>query len=211
MTIVFFILLFFVLPPIIVIFSTIKIKVKELNISNIQTKQIRYDYVIDFELLFFDKIRIIKTTLNPDKVKSINNKVDIKQKIEDMNLNEKTLNKKEIKEVIKKLNVKLEQIHLDLEIGTEDALITSGIVAVIASFLGILFAKVIKCYEEGKYGYKVMPIYQNKNAINLLLNCIIQVKVIHIISIIFTIVKNRKEKEEYERTSNRRSYDYSYE
>ena len=211
MTIVFLIFLFFILPPIILVFSTIKIKVKELTFSNVQTKQIKYDYVINFELHFLNKIRILKTTLNPEKVKNINNKVDIKQKIEDMNLNEKTLNKKEIKEVIKKLNVKLEQIHLDLEIGTEDVLFTSGIVAVIASFLGILFAKVIKCYEEGKYGYKVMPIYQNKNAINLLLNCIIQVKVIHIISIIFTIVKNRKEKEEYEKTSNRRSYDYSYE
>ncbi len=57
----------------------------------------------------------------------------------------------------------------------------------------------------------MLPIYEDKNRIKLILNCIIQVKLVHIISIIYYVVKKRKEKRKYERASNRRSYDYSYE
>ena len=111
----------------------------------------------------------------------------------------------------KRLKIKLEEFHFVLELGTKDVLITSAMIAFLSSVLGIAIARVIKKYQEEKYEYKMIPVYQNKNIINLNLNCIIQVKMVHIICIIFTLLRKRKEKQKHERTSNRRSYDYSYE
>ena len=56
------------------------------------------------------------------------------------------------------------------------------------------------------------PVYQNQNLVNLSVSGIFEVKLRHIINIIYIL--NRKEKKgvkKYERTSNRGSYDYSYE
>jgi len=118
--------------------------------------------------------------------------------------------KKEAIEIIKNLKVEVAKLNLNLEIGTEDVIITSGIIAVLSSVLGIVLAQTIKKYDREKHKYEIYPVYQNKNLINLYLNCIIKVKMVHIIYIIYVLVKKRRVNK-YERTSNRRTYDYSYE
>lgn len=89
-------------------------------------------------------------------------------------------------------------------------ILTSAIITALASIIGIGLARIIEIYNKEKYSYEIYPIYQNKNLIKLDLNCIIKVKMVHIISIIYLIVKKRRV-EKSERTSNRMSYDYSYE
>lgn len=54
-----------------------------------------------------------------------------------------------------------------------------------------------------------MPMYRFGNSINLSLNCIINVKMVHIIYVIYILLKKGMIKNE--RTSNRGAYDYSYE
>lgn len=149
-----------------------------------------------------------------EKIQKLNQKMNIETKIKDIDFNKVKSDlpsRKELKEAVKKLQINLDEFHLNLQIGTRDVIITSAIVAVIASALGIILAKVIKNYDDQKYRYKIIPVYKNKNMVNLSFDCIIKVKMIHIISIIYTLVSKRKEKIKYERTSNRRSYDYSYE
>lgn len=214
MAVVFFIILFFILIILAIICSTIKINVQRLKFSNGERKNLQYDYLIFLELLFLNRIKIMKLTLTPQKLKALSEKVKInekKQKINVKDIKKDLPDKSEVKELGKKLNVRLEAFHFHLEIGTKDVIITSAIVAVFASIIGILLPKWVRRYCEEKYQYKIIPIYQNQNVIKLSLNCIIQVKVIHIINIIFTFVKKRKESKKNERTSNRRSYDYSYE
>ena len=60
-----------------------------------------------------------------------------------------------------------------------------------------------------KTNFKIIPLYKYGNAINFRLNCIINVKLVHIIHIIYILSKKGMIKNE--RASNRRSYDYSYE
>ncbi len=214
MAVVFFIILFFILISLVIVCSTIKIDVQKLKFSNGERRNLQYDYLIFLELRFLNYIKIMKLTLTPQKLKALNEKVKINEKLQKIDVKDikKDLpNKSEIKELGKKLNLKLEEFHLNLEIGTKDVIITSAIIAILASVVGILLPKCIKRYHFEKYRYKMMPIYQNQNVIKLSLNCIIQVKVIHIINIIFTLVRKRKESKKHERTSNRRSYDYSYE
>lgn len=214
MAIVFFVILFFLFALLMIICSTINIDIQRLKFSNGEESKLKYDYLIFLELRFLNRIKIMRLTVTPQKLRALNKKVRINEKLQKINVKDikKDLpDKSEIKELGKKLNVRLEEFHFHLEIGTKDVIITSAIITVLASFIGILLPKWIKQYHHEKYNYTIMPIYQNRNAIKLSLSCIIQVKVIHIINIIFALVKKRKESKKHERTSNRRSYDYSYE
>lgn len=214
MTIVFFIMSFFILLTLVIVFSSIRINIQKFNFFKKEKEKLNYDYKVIVELKFLGKVKIAKSIINPEKIRKLNKRTNIKQIVENIDFKKvknNLPNKKENERLFNKMNIELKKFHLSLDIGTWDVIVTSAITTLIASFLGVILAKVIDDYDDEKYKYRIMPIYENKNAIKLSLNCIIQVKVVHIISIIFTLLKNRKEKEEYERTSNRRSYDYSYE
>lgn len=213
MAIVFFIIIFLILCILLITFSTIKIDIQKINFNNEKIID-KFEYCFFVELYFLDKIKIFSVMFNPQKIEKLNQKMNIETKIKDIDF--KKVKKdlpsiKELKKVIRKLHINLDEFHLNVQIGTEDVIITSAIVAGIASGLGIILAKLIKSYKDEKYRYEIIPIYKNKNMVNLSFNCIIKIKMIHIIGIIYTLVNKRKEKIKYERTSNRRSYDYSYE
>jgi hypothetical protein len=210
MIIVFLLMLFII----VITLSTINICVQNVDISKENLQKINYDYLVFIKLKFLNKIDILKIKINPERINKINSKFKIKEKMEQANLKKlkKDLpNKNEFKDMYKKLNVKLEEIHLNLELGTYNCIITSALITILSSVFGIVLSKFIYNYDSKKHQYKMMPIYQNKNIIKLSFNCIIQVKVVHIISIIFKLIKNRKESKKNESASNRRSYDYSYE
>ena len=113
-------------------------------------------------------------------------------------------------EIIKKSKIELEFFKTNIKIGTEDIIFTSFIVTILSSLLGIGLAKAIKKYTENKFYYSILPVYGKNNMLDIDLNCIINVKLVHIIYVIYMFSKKRSEKK-YERTSNRGSYDYSYE
>lgn len=214
MIIVFFILIFVMLVIVGTIFSTLNIRIQKLYFSNQNLEKMKWDYLVFLELSLFGMIKIIKLRIDPKKMARIDQKFKVKEKMRQMNFKQMKQNlpdKKEQIELVKRLKINLEEFHFVLELGTKDVLITSAMIAFLSSILGIAIARVIKKYQEEKYEYKMIPVYQNKNIINLNANCIIQVKMVHIIGIIFTLVRKRKEKQKHERTSNRRSYDYSYE
>lgn len=210
MAIVFFIILFLALLILVITLSTLQIRIKKANISNMNLGKIEYDYLFFIELKFLNKLKIIQIAIDKEKVSKLSKKFKLKEKIDIKKVEKGIPNKKARKKLQEKLDIKLNEFHLKAEIGTYDVIITSAIIAVISSAMGIVMAKLIDNYKKEKYGYTIMPIYKNKNIINLSLNCIIQVKMVHIISIIFTLLRKRKERNKHVRTSNRRSYDYSY-
>lgn len=213
MAIVFFIILFLILLILLILFSTIRINVNKFNFNN-ETISNKYDYCFFINLYFLDKIKFFEVMINEERIKKLNQKMNIETKIRDIDFKKvkgNLPNKKEIKNALKRMNINLDEFHLILKVGTEDVIITSAIVAGIASVLGIILAKLIKNYKDEKYRYEIIPVYKNKNMVNLSFDCIIKIKMIHIIGIIYTLVNKRKEKIKHERTSNRRSYDYSYE
>ena len=213
MAIVFFIILFLILLILLILFSTIRINVDKFNFNN-ETVSNKCDYRFFINLYFLDKIKFFEVMINEERIKKLNQTMNIETKIKDIDFKKvkgNLPNKKEIKNVIKRINISLDEFHLILKVGTEDVIITSALVAGIASVLGIVLAKLIKSYNDEKYKYEIIPVYKNKNMVNLSFDCIIKIKMIHIIGIIYTLVNKRKEKIKHERTSNRRSYDYSYE
>ncbi len=210
MVLVFFICLFLVLLVTVIILSTISVRIERFNASNYnEGGKLKIDYKVFFELLFLNKLKIFSIKINKELI----NKLNVKKKIENIDFKQAKTNmpsKKDLKQIIKKSQIEIDKLNLKLEIGTIDVILTSAIITALASIIGIGLARIIEIYNKEKYSYEIYPIYQNKNLIKLDLNCIIKVKMVHIISIIYLIVKKRRV-EKSERTSNRRSYDYSYE
>ncbi len=210
MVLVFFICLFLLLTATVIILSTISVRIEKFKASNYnECGKLHIDYKVFFELLFLNKLKIFSIKID----KQLVNKLNVKQKMKDIDFKQVKTDMpstKEVKELISKLQVRFDKLNFKAEIGTIDVILTSAIITILASTIGIVLAKVIKKYDKEKYNYEIYPIYQNKNLINLNLNCIIKVKMVHIILVIYLLVKKRRV-EKYERTSNRRSYDYSYE
>lgn len=209
-------LLLFVL---IMLLSNIRINISQFDMSNNNRQnQIIKDYTIHFGLYLFNKIRLINLTINKKQMqnwsKTKKDKIEkIKQKIKKVELEEirkGKIDKKQLKELVKKLKIRVAYFNLATEIGTEDVLITTAVVAILSAVIGIGLSRVIEEYDSKKYFYGIKPIYQNRNMINLTLKCIICIKMVHIIHIIYFLYKIRRV-EKNERASDRGTYDYSYE
>lgn len=186
---------------IVIILSTIKINIKYIN----------KNYKVIIKLYLLNKIRYLKLELDKNKLKEIF--IKVKNKIEKVNYKkvEKEIyqDRKVIKNVVKKLKIDLEYLDLDLRIGTEFILLTSVIIVTISTIFPLIANKFIRKYEKRKYNYKFTPIY-NKNDINLQLDCIISTKMVHIISVIISIIF-KKGVFKNVRTSNTRFNDNCYE
>lgn len=114
-----------------------------------------------------------------------------------------------LREVQKLLKIRLRKLHLKATIGIEDAVLTSLLVGILGAILSILLPKVAIPGKEKNYYYEIQPNF-HKNMYKIDLDCIISVKMVHIISVIYMVFKKKGEKK-HERTSNRRSYEYGYE
>lgn len=195
----------------IMLLSTIQIKVINLILENKKerdVKRINNSYKIKIGIYFFNKIPILWINLNSKKIKKISfskslPKVDF-QKLK----NKENINKK-ILALIKNIQIKVKNIKLDVNIGTIDAVLTSYLVAVIASIIGIVLPHITEKNNINTCYFIVNPKYQNKNEYNIKFEGIIYIKIVHIIFSMLNFV--RKGSNENERTSNRRAYAYSNE
>lgn len=115
-------------------------------------------------------------------------------------------NWKEAKAILKACNIRFSKLDLECYIGTEDAILTSSVVTLLASTIGILLPHITD-RKPCHYHYDIRPLYHFRNEYKLRLHCIINVKMVHIISIIKTQIKKRRV-DKHERTSNTRINDY---
>ncbi len=204
-----FVFAFIILITIILLFSKIKININKFNYLSINPKNKKTDYTIIIQLIILKKFPILEIKFNKNNIIKIEKiKRKIKNKFETFDFTEI---EKDI-EIIKKLKIDIDKINLNIEIGTENAVLTSFIIPVVATLLTYILKNSIKNNviksEENKF--KIQPIYYNQNLLNILFSGIFEIKMIHIINIIY-ILRKKEGVKEYERTSNRRTYGYSYE
>ena len=202
-----FILVFILFLVFMFLLSTIKLEVKNLKVN--ETK-INNDFNIKLSISLFDKINLLWINLNKERIEKL---LNYSKKLKKINKNDfkKLKNKMPssidiIKEVLK-LKINVIKFNLKMNLGLENAVITSYIVATISSIMGILISfasrKIIKC------DYLINPIYSGRNIFNLELDSITSIKIVHIMYVIYILSKKGRVKNE-RTTSNRRSYDYSY-
>lgn len=202
-----FLFVFLVFILILLIFSKIQIQIDNLSFSSNRIRHINKDYQIIIKLLVFSKIPIFKYNITKTKLE----KLRLKEKVRNMDFKIlKNRNKfdKKILKATKKINISIKKIKLYIELGTENASLTSIIIPIVSTVIANIFYKKVENYKNQNFTIK--PIYINQNLINILIDGIFEIKMIHIINIIYILNKKEGVKK-YERTSNRRSYDYSYE
>lgn len=214
--------------------STLNIEIVKFNVSgrtkddfcenSKKTETTINDYLIYVRIYLFNKIKLFSFKINNKKIaklqkskmirwidKKINMKIEEEVKdITKLIIKErKRIFTRETLEHIKMLNMKIISLKMKLDISTEDAMITSYLTAIIASLLSILLACNVDNFRKEKYSYTIRPVYIDQNFFKLDFNCIIGIKMVHIMNIIYLLIRKRSE-ERHDRTSNRRSYDYSY-
>ncbi len=212
--VVFFIVLVIITIVLILYFSKIVIKINKFEFLSQEIKKniINYDTVV--KIVIFNKIPIIKFKVNKEKVDRIINENEkrLKREVDKFsikNINKDKLNIKEIYLYIKKIiDECIKKVNLEIELGTENPALTAILIPIIATITCIYFRDKIK--EKNKQVFNINPVYINKNLINIHLSGIFEFKTRHIIHIIYVLNKNKGESENV-RTSNRRSYGYSYE
>ncbi|MBS5857941.1 MAG: hypothetical protein KH434_01465 [Clostridium sp.] len=199
------ILLIVLIITIIIAKAKISIEVKNLKIKANKKMYISDNYKIIFKIIILNKIPILKFNLNNEKLVLERNK-----RINKKGLKEESFLKNKIKKEILKhfSDIQVNKLNLKIKIGTENAFFTSMIIPIISSIISIILMKKITNAEKQKY--IVEPIYLNQNILEILISGIFEMKMIHIINIIYVLNKERKVNK-HERTSNRRSYDYGYE
>lgn len=207
----FFLLLFLILITllILVIFSKIEINVRNIRFTSykVQERHLQEDYNIEVKLYVLKFLRLLKINITKEKLE----KLKLENKIKKL---EKKLILKDVKfdvnvfDVLKNLKIIFEELNLKVEIGTENSALTSIIFGIVSGIIPIILRNQIKNIEKQKIDIK--PVYLNENLLNIELNCIFNIKMIHIIYVMYILNKKRRD-EKYVRTSNRRSYGYSYE
>lgn len=205
-----FLFLFLVVMGIIAIlfFSKIRVEIIDFRFTSQTQRHINKDYKIIIKLCALGIVPVFKIDLTKMKLE----KMKVKEKIKkiDFTVFEKNISlDKEILQMIKKLNILIKKINLHIDIGTENASFTSIIVPAISTIIAIILRKKVKKFENQIF--MINPIYQNQNLVNLSIKGIFEIKMRHIINVIYIFMKKERGVKKYERTSNRRAYDYGYE
>ncbi len=179
-------ILVFLLLILIILLTITKVRI-DVNYIRIikkpESNDIKLDFLIKIQLLIANKIKYAGISINKRKIKPLKKIVKYNPK---NNSTSKLLKK------MKKIDYNIDKFNLSLHIGTEDAILTSMLIAMISTFIGIFIGNHTKKYNPKKHFFVVTPIYSNKNTIDLDFSCIIVFDLIHIIKMLILNRKNNK-------------------
>ena len=103
---------------------------------------------------------------------------------------------------------KVEQLYLKINLQSNNLIIMRFITVILSTILSIVFAKNMIDKDEGRYGINME--YSNNTRYEIYLNCIINLKFIHIISVMCESFKIKRA-DKNARKSYRRAYEYNHE
>ena len=149
---------------IIIVLSTIKFEIVDFELSNI-IQITPKNYKIKLSFYLFGKIKLFSFKLNSERARKMYSKMNIEKF-----------------DILKELNIRLDYLDLELDLGLEDVILTTELITLISIVISNILPHIISKYIPNKYRYKIMPIYINKNAYYIKLNCIFQLKIVHIIN-----------------------------
>ena len=208
-----FIMLIFLFLGLSILTLKLEIKIENLKISSkkYRGKFVDSNYKIFIFICIYEKICIGKIVIDKEKLQKWSSKKKYKSKIEKLNKeiinNENDIDRKML-DIVKKIKFNIKDVKLYIELGTENAAFTAFLIPILSTIITLFFKRYLqKIYSSN---FKIQPLFIDKNIFNFQFEGIFVIKLIHIIDTICMIRKERKG-EIYERTSNRRSYDYSYE
>jgi len=175
---VFLFICIFLLLLSIILFSSSKIiiEITNLRLSSNSKKYINKDHKLAIKLCILGKVPIFNINIEETRLK----KLRLSAKIENAKL------ERIIVKELRKVNFGINNIDLNVQLGTEEIELTAVLVSVISTIISMLLKK--HSTKNASLNFKVTPIY-NKNIINIELSGIIEFKMIHITNIICMLSK----------------------
>ena len=198
----------FCISILIIVFLTskIKIEIKKFKYTSTFLKNYIRDYEVTIKLYVLGKIPIIKSRITKNKIEKYRKKGILKKvKLKEI---EKEISIDKLPKLLKENKMDIKKIKLEIELGTENASATAILVPIISTIISFIIKQKVK--DCKKQIFNIKPLFLNQNMVNIEISGIFEIKMIHIINIIY-ILNNKKGEDKNERTSNRRSYAYSYE
>lgn len=181
--------------------SNIQIELKQLHISNNKGK-LKFKVILNLSIILFNRLKIIKLSIDNKKIIKI-----LKSgKINFTNVNISKESKKIIKKFLKSDAVIIGNLNISGYFSTFNNVLSGIIFSISNALIPILISKKI----NGKYNNDVSFLNQNRNIINISINCIISIKIVNIINTLY-LLKKKGGSDKYGKSSDRRSYAYSNE
>lgn len=181
-----------------IIFSTLKIEIKNFKVSNLYTNKENtistnlnepFKYEIDIALEILNKLKYFSLNLNDKKIKKITLKMHLdKTKIQEL---ERKISISDIKELIK-IKPKISYMNLKLKLGIDDVLLTTYSVPIISTVISILLPYIVEQKNVNNIRYEISPIYNRGNVYELNLSIGVKIKIIKILNAVYRIYKNKK-------------------
>lgn len=196
------------------IISTIKLEIKDFIFDSTKSKNKKVSqYKIIIRLKLFNKLTWLKIRITKEQIiKAISNKLvkelilkSMKKIKENKNIEVKKL------KVLKKLNINTDKLKLYIKLDTPNIATTTYLTTIISTVISIILARTASTNNMNNYRYKIQPTFYMQNFLKICIDCIISLKMVHIINIIYILKKKRSVNKYDERTSNRRAYAYSNE
>ncbi len=200
----YYMLLFFIISIFLIIICVFMCSEIRFSINYVQILSSNEENVFEYKgkagLYFFNKIKLFSVKLNNNKTRKILEKRFFKEKVlkaKNIPKSKKKVRNRMIKHIIK--NTQIKALDLKLNIDTQSVILTSYLVGLISTIIPNIIRNNIKNINMENYKFQISPLYKNQNYLYVKLNCIISIKVVHIINIILKQggIKN-------ERSSNRR-------
>jgi len=161
-------------------------------------------YIVLIEVFLFKKIKLFSKTIDNEDIKKVKKgKIlswldkKLNTRIEDDIKDITQFLIKERKRVftiktwrcIKNLNMKVSELAVDMQVGTENAATTAYVTATIASVIALLLTLKVEKENAKNFRHKITPVYMNQNFIKIQFNCTVKIKMIHIMNIVYALWK----------------------
>ena len=185
----------------ILMLSTLKVKIEDFQIENYKNNK---KYKIYIQLYFLNKVKVFSFKIDSNKLNKISKSSRLKN-IDYKKIKNRFPSRSYVIKGLKILNFKIDKFSLNVQIGLDEADITSYIVATTASLIGIVIPRFVD--NKNSIEYNIIPIY-NQNNLNIFFESIFSIKIVNTLNTL--IYLNKKGRDKNGRTSNRRTYGYSH-
>ena len=162
-------------------FSNIVVDIENLNFNSKNIKQVlTEDIEFYIKIYIFKVLRILTIKVYNTHLEILGIKINFNKLIYD--IEDTGILFRKVKKIIRlikdnkeninfeNLKPKIKEFKMDLEISTENAILTSISILSISSTLSLLLKKYIEKYEKEKYYYRVTPKFTNTNDFSINLN-----------------------------------------
>ena len=153
----------------------VEIKNLEIDTERPKGERLNKESKVYVYLIIFGKFKIFKNNL----IDLIIGMKNLKNKDFNISFLKNKALKIDYRDLIQKIDIHFEEIDLNVKIGTEDAAITAILSGIILAILGIILKKP---------KYEVVPVFLNKNFLNVKLDCIFSVQ---LMQYIYKLISNK--------------------